>query len=588
MCAALDTRLRRLSVLSTVTALAVAACKGTEPFVPQATTVILSSPSVSFSSVGASQLVTAAVLDQRGDTIPGETVAWSSGNPAVATVSASPPRSAVIVAAGNGATEIVATAGTVRAQATVTVSQLAAQLVKVSGDAQADTVGQQLPNALVIQTNDANGNPAPNVVVRFEVTQGGGGVSATSGTTGSNGRSQVSWTLGPTPGAQVVRVTAGSVPPVTFGATAVEGPAPSVVASAGNLQSGLTGFPLNVRPAVLVRDASNNPIPNVRVDFAPSGGGTVTGGSAMTDVNGIATVGSWTVQLGPNTLTATVAAQAYSIVLRYLTNATVAQQQAFDSARAKWQRLIYGDLPDVDFGVRPISPGQCGENSPAFRERVDDVLIFVTLDSIDGRGQVIGRAGPCWVRNDGRFPILGLMEFDTADVANLLSAGQLDEVVLHEIGHVLGYGTIWGSAPNGLLVDGGGPDPHYVGAQATDAFDRHGGRGYNAGAKVPVENEGGAGTRDAHWCERVFTTELMTGQLNGGVPNPLSVISTASMGDLNYVVNYAGSDPYTVTNPLALRALRPGPTIDLTDDVLRLPIFVATAGGAVLRVIQPR
>jgi hypothetical protein len=375
----------------------------------------------------------------------------------------------------------------------------------------------------------------------------------------------------------------------------------TVVVSAGNHQTGLAGFALNVSPAVLVRDASNNPMPNVRVDFAPSGGGGVTGSPAMTNVNGIAMVGSWTVQLGTNTLTATVtgpdivgssmvlmatgAPQAYSIALRYLTDTTTAQRQVFDIARAKWQRLIYGDLPDIDFGPQPLPPGECGSNSPAFNEVVDDVLIFVTLDSIDGPAKILGRAGPCVVRNSGRLPIMGFMQFDTADVARLLSDGQLDEVVLHEMGHVLGYGTIWG--PD-LLVDRGTTDPHYVGAQATAAFDRHGGQNYSAGAKVPVENMGGDGTRDAHWREAVFRTELMTGFLNGGVPNPLSAISTASMEDLNYVVNYAGSDPYTVTNPLALRALEPGPTIELKDDILRLPILEVDARGRVVRVIQPR
>jgi hypothetical protein len=598
--------MRAFSVLTAVAALAIAACKGTEPFVPQATTVLLSSTSLSFSSIGATHLLAATVLDQHGDTIPAEAIAWSSGNTAVATVNPSPPRSAVVAAAGNGSTQIVATAGTtVRAQATVTVSQVAVQLVKVSGDAQTDTVGQQLPSVLVIQTSDANGNPVPNVAVSFEVTQGGGGVSAPSGTTGSNGRFQVSWTLGTTAGAQVVRVAAGSVPPVTFDATAVDGPSPSMVESAGNHQTGLSGFPLNVSPAVLVRDAANNPLQNVRVDFGPSGGGTVTGSSAMTDVNGIATVGSWTVQLGTNTLTATAAGagvvgspvtftatgapQEYSIALRYLTNATTAQRQAFDSAGAKWQRLIYGDLPGIDFGMQPLDAGRCGSNSPTFRDDVDDVLIFVTLDSIDGPGKILGQAGPCVVRSFGRLPILGLMQFDTADVARLLSDGQLDEVVLHEMGHVLGYGTIWGPQPDlGLLVDGGGPDPHYVGAQATAAFDRHGGQNYSAGAKVPVENTGSPGTRDAHWREAVFRTELMTGFLNGGVANPLSAISTASMEDLQYVVNYAGSDPYTVTNPLALRALEPGPTIELKDDILRLPILEVDARGRVVRVIQPR
>lgn len=89
-------------------------------------------------------------------------------------------------------------------------------------------------------------------------------------------------------------------------------------------------------------------------------------------------------------------------------------------------------------------------------------------------------------------------------------------------------------------------------AQAIAAFDRSGGRNYSAGAKVPIENTGGPGTADAHWREGVFQTELMTGTLDNGVLNALSVVTTASMGDLGYTVNYAASDAYVVANPIAL------------------------------------
>ncbi|HEU5262395.1 MAG TPA: Ig-like domain-containing protein [Gemmatimonadales bacterium] len=604
-------RLRRSPVLILVAAVVLARCEGEQPFAPQETTVLISATSLTFSAIGATQPLTAAVLDQRGDTMPGATITWSSNNTAVATVIPSPATAVVVTAAGNGSTQIVATSGTLTGQATVTVAQLTAQLVKVSGDAQTDTVGQQLPNPLVVQANDANGNPVPGVSVSFQVTQGGGSLSALSGPTIASGRTQARWSIGTTAGApQAVTATAatGSAMPVTFDATAVSGPSPTVVLSAGNNQTGLAGFALNGSPAVLVRDAADVPMPNVRVDFAPSGGGSVTGTPAMTDVNGIATVGSWTVQLGTNTLTATVAgsgivgnpvvfgatgaSRAYAIDVRYLTSVTPAQREAFDSAKARWERLIYGDVPD---GLATFDPETCGPGTPAINETIDDVIIFVQLDSIDGPGKIAGRAGPCIIR-PSFLPGVGVMQFDTADVATLLSVGLLNEVILHEMGHVLGYGTIWRPAPNGLglIVDGGGPDPHFIGAQALAAFDRSGGASYSAGVKVPVENcvglppsiACGAGSRDVHWRETVFEAELMTGFFGG--PEPLSVISTASMGDLGYTVNYAASDPYTVTNPLALRVRAQRPSIELGDDILRLPIIVVDASGRVVQVIQPR
>src|SRR5206468_4913919 len=87
----------------------------------------------------------------------------------------------------------------------------------------------------------------------------------------------------------------------------------------------------------------------------------------------------------------------------------------------------------------------------SLNETIDDLVIFAVLDSIDGPGKILGQAGPCFIRLPGYLPLIGVMRFDTADVANLESAGQFDEVILHEMGHVLGFGTIWG--PLGLLAD---------------------------------------------------------------------------------------------------------------------------------------
>ena len=49
-------------------------------------------------------------------------------------------------------------------------------------------------------------------------------------------------------------------------------------------------------------------------------------------------------------------------------------------------------------------------------------------------------ATPCNpVRAGSLLIIRGIMKFDTADVAGLLAQGLFDEVVMHEMGHVLGF-----------------------------------------------------------------------------------------------------------------------------------------------------
>ncbi|MBI2283334.1 MAG: Ig-like domain-containing protein, partial [Bacteroidetes bacterium] len=76
----------------------------------------------------------------------------------------------------------------------------------------------------------------------------------------------------------------------------VAGAATIIQYQAGNGQNIPVSTAAKILPAVLVTDASGNPVAGVTVTFAvTSGGGAVTGATATTNANGIATVGSWTV-----------------------------------------------------------------------------------------------------------------------------------------------------------------------------------------------------------------------------------------------------------------------------------------------------
>jgi hypothetical protein len=108
------------------------------------------------------------------------------------------------------------------------------------------------------------------------------------------------------------------------------------------------------------------------------------------------------------------------------------------------------------------------------------------------------------------------------------------------MGHVLGIGSIWDT--KGLLTGAGGSDPRFIGAQATAAYNQIFGR---SEAGVPVENTGGSGTRDSHWRESVFTTELMTGWINSGSTIPLSRVTVGSLADIGYQVNMNAADNFT-------------------------------------------
>lgn len=203
---------------------------------------------------------------------------------------------------------------------------------------------------------------------------------------------------------------------------------------------------------------------------------------------------------------------------------TLTQQEVFTDAANRWAQIIIGDLPDV-------SDPQVGD--------VDDLVIRVSTPDIDGPGGILGRGEPTFLRGDSLLPITGIMEFDAADLARLEANGQLVDVILHEMGHVLGFGTIWELLE---LVEGvGGSDPRYVGAGATAEYNDVFGLGENS---IPLENTGGPGTRDSHWRESVFDNELMTGFLDSGMDNPISRITAASLEDLGYEVNLGAADPY--------------------------------------------
>lgn len=196
------------------------------------------------------------------------------------------------------------------------------------------------------------------------------------------------------------------------------------------------------------------------------------------------------------------------------------QQRAFATAADRWARMIVGDLPAVTVDG----------------ESVDDVLILASGAAIDGTGQILGQAGPTRVRpaSAGGLPAVGEMQFDTADLAQMERDGTLDDVITHEMGHVLGIGTLWSP----LLTGSGTNDPRFAGPGAVAEWRRLGGTG-----TVPVENTGGEGTREGHWRESVFATELMSGFI-AEAGNPLSRVTVASLGDLGYTVDLAAAEPY--------------------------------------------
>lgn len=188
---------------------------------------------------------------------------------------------------------------------------------------------------------------------------------------------------------------------------------------------------------------------------------------------------------------------------------SASQSSLFDSAVNFWESVLIGTQKEIDVNLQ----------------------IFAQGTAIDGEGDILGQAGPRFgiPYSNGIYVTLGVMEFDTADLDAKEKLGTLYDIIIHEMAHVIGFGTIW-SYFSGLYENGSG---EYYGKYALDAYREE----FDSSATfVPVDIVSGQGTRDGHWAEDWAgpTSDLLTGFLEG--PTTVSNTTLASFADIGYVV----------------------------------------------------
>ena len=151
------------------------------------------------------------------------------------------------------------------------------------------------------------------------------------------------------------------------------------------------------------------------------------------------------------------AVSPFTIEVRFLGGLTPKQKNAFKSAADRWSRVIVGDLPSVKVD----------------NEVIDDVVILAQGSPIDGIGRILGQAGPTHLRPQSAgvaafLPAKGKMTFDTADLKQMEQDDTLNDVITHEMGHVLGIGTVW--TFKSLLKEAGKTNPTFFGKAAMKEF----------------------------------------------------------------------------------------------------------------------
>ena len=200
-------------------------------------------------------------------------------------------------------------------------------------------------------------------------------------------------------------------------------------------------------------------------------------------------------------------------------------------AAARWERIITGDpwgpwtkdileyLPENNIATRLPGRG------------VDDIYISVFERNIDGEGGLFALAGPDLIVGDENSIVAGSIQIDPNDLAVALEKNVFLPLMLHEIGHVLGVGTMW--EDHGLIDN---VEQTYIGPHALEAWHNKVGCSGN----LPLSGN--------HWNEDCVDDEFMTPFFKFNRPAPVSSLTLGALEDLGYQVNRDEEDPFGVEN----------------------------------------
>ncbi len=171
--------------------------------------------------------LTVRVTDAQGRGVRNATVSWTvtagGGSLSSASTTNSDGEAAVFLTAGAAEGDNTVSASVESfgfSPATFTVSGVApAAVARVGGDGQSARVSQPLAAPLVVRVTAGDGGAVPGLPVSWQVTAGGGMLSAISATTDADGRASAALTLGPMSGGNSVSAAPDGQAAVTCDAT---------------------------------------------------------------------------------------------------------------------------------------------------------------------------------------------------------------------------------------------------------------------------------------------------------------------------------------------------------------------------------
>ncbi len=439
-------------------------------------------------------------------------------------------------------------------------------------EAASDTVqrghtGKPAPVAPAVRAIDALGQPMPDVPVAFVQPPTVSGHP--SFRTGADGIVRFTdWVAAFEPGDNLVAAeTFGWPSRIEFRLIGVvPGPARVEILSGGN-QRGYVGNFLGPRPAVRFFDSTDVPIRLLPTTWTTTGGTTLQHQSVATDYAGISAAEGWRLGPTPGPVSVTVSADGiapvtwtaeaeplpagrFDIDIRIIDTPGLTAEDSAEvlTSSARWTKVLRTDLPPVT--ITETDSVVCGDRITG---TIDDLLINVIIQHIDGPGNIIGSAAPCVIRAASMLPAVGLVTLDAADFVGI-RPGLLGDAMAHQIGHILGIGTLW--TAKGLI------NGVYTGPFARTAY--HGlapsGETFFSHPSIPISGgdvpgNGPFSRTVGHWVG--VGAEMMGMSVERGIA--LSAISIAGLRDLGYTASDAEAEPLNF--PSLLRSLMGSPTV---------------------------
>lgn len=237
------------------------------------------------------------------------------------------------------------------------------------------------------------------------------------------------------------------------------------------------------------------------------------------------------------------------------------QQTAFETAATIWENLL------VSY-----------QNASA----PSALAIDVTLNN-NGADGILGYAGYTntvssgYGLNQERYSSAGSVTFNTYYIASYNELS-LVSLAMHEIAHVIGFGTLWEYSNQYDLTNAASVSSAscYTGNNAVAAYNAEMGTSVSC---IPLETSGGAGTAGSHWDEvdrgsdrsDPITFELMTGWLNLGSDAYVSAFTVAAFQDIGYTTLLA-SDAYMSMTVEELIELYQTPSSQTGGDTTGVPL----------------